>query len=213
MSTFALSLLGSRCRPKRFRIENGYFDLDALLCVDAIAILPFTHAQRRKSSTLLCVVMSGSNVFDLCTSCPSFFRECSNLMTFKDDALILVILGVSCAHDTSLGSHSSEIKKSFIRSTWLSQVRLSDVQLRLVGLSSTEMRSVRISWIKLTYVRMGSVTLSSVWFSSPQFCSFQMNSVCVVTLHYITLRWGKEDSVPLRYVAVWYVTSRRAGLG
>ncbi len=35
-----------------------------------------------------------------------------------------------------------------------------------------------------------------------------MNSVCVGTLRYITLRWGKEDLVPLLYG-----TSRHVDLG
>ena len=69
MSTFTLSLLGSRTRPKRFRIENGHFHLDeqVLLCVDAIEIRSFC--------------------------------ELLNLTTLKGDARILVILSVACKHD------------------------------------------------------------------------------------------------------------------
>ena len=133
MSTFTLSLLGSRCRPKTFRIENGYFELDeqVLLCVEVevIEILPFKYAQRRKSS----LFPSVGHVWLQCLwfvyfMFISFVRELSNLTTFKGDARILGILGVSCQHDQSLGSYSSQILKSFIRTTKLSQLRLSDVQ-------------------------------------------------------------------------------------
>ena len=131
MSTFTLSLLGSRCRPKRFRIENGYFELDeqVLLCVDVIEILPCKYALRRKSS----LFPSVGHVWLQCLwfvyfMSISFFRVLSNLTTFKGDARMLKILDVSCQHDPLLGSHSSQILKSFSRATKLSQLRSSDVQ-------------------------------------------------------------------------------------
>ncbi len=111
-STFALSLLGSRCRPMLFRIENEYFELDeqVLLCVDVIEILSFKYALRRKSSTLLSV----GHVWLQCLwfvyfMSIFFYFGLSNLMVFKGDARILVILGVACEHDTSLG-YSTRVK-------------------------------------------------------------------------------------------------------
>ena len=84
--------------------------------------------------------MSGPNVFDLSASCPSindvftmysmsfFFRERSILMTFKDDAQILVIWNVALQHDISLREHSNKVESSYIRLTSVSQVHSNRIK-------------------------------------------------------------------------------------